>query len=144
MTSSGPLWSMAYRPLVCTKIQAPAMFSAISTPTTRTAAPRIIAIPPTSSKSTLAGPDRAARGTPASAKSRPTPARLPPKSYSSSACITMSTPRPTRATSRPRSRAVWGRAAYRTAPVRSVTVMVVFPRGGRPRVTRSMALRSSV
>ena len=34
MTSSGPLRSMANRPLVCTKIQAPAMFSAIRTPTT--------------------------------------------------------------------------------------------------------------
>jgi hypothetical protein len=72
---------MTNRPLVCTKVQAPAMFSAINTPMTGTAAPRIIAMPPTSSKSTLAGPMREASGMSASAKSRPTPARLPPKSY---------------------------------------------------------------
>ena len=66
------------RPLVCTKIQAPTMFSAISTPTMGTATPTIIAIPPTTSNSTLAGPVRVGRGTPDSAKSCPTPARLPP------------------------------------------------------------------
>ncbi|OLT06015.1 hypothetical protein BJF90_19235 [Pseudonocardia sp. CNS-004] len=117
MTSSGPLWSMEYSGAVCTRTHAPTMFSAIRTPTTGTAAPAIIAMPPTNSKRTLAGPRMPGIGMPIGAKSAPTPERPPAKLYMSMACPIMMMPRPMRASRSTRSRAV-------LAPGKSTVVMV--------------------
>jgi hypothetical protein len=99
--------SIEYSGLVCTNTHAPTMFTAISTPITGTASPRIIITPPTDSSSRFAGPATMPSGTPLCTNICPTPTTLrPPKSNSSHAWPIISTPRPMRATSRARSRAV--------------------------------------